>query len=470
MTTAFDLLVIGAGPAGGNAALEAASAGLTVALIDEGTAAGGQVWRAPRTAQATRNRTQDPDRTRGDDLRARLAASSVRVFPATQVWDARPQFHISCVSDDGAQELHAPRLILATGAIERVLPFEGWTTPGVFGLAAATAVMKSEKTLFGRDIVIAGQGPLLIAVAAKALDLGLRPRAIIDRSHRGDWLRATAGFARVPSMLATGARWMSRLALAGIPYHRRSEVIRANGDTTLRSVVIRDLGTGATREIEADTLYIGNGLTSADELHRLLGAAQTADLLRGGYRTTRDDRCRSSVPGLYIAGDGGGVYGALPSAMQGKIAGLSAACDHGALCETQFAAQVRGPQRKLRRLETFADASCRLMQFPQDATPRMSPQTIVCRCEDVSRADIEKAMDDGARDLNQLKHFTRLGMGPCQGRMCGLTAAAILSHRHAGSGTDTRLTPRSPVRPVEMTQLIGEFDYDDIPVPKPAPL
>ncbi|MGY9046492.1 hypothetical protein P775_13020 [Puniceibacterium antarcticum] len=470
MTESFDLLVIGAGPAGGEAALSAASAGLNVALIDEGPAAGGQVWRAPRTAKAKRSRAQDPDRERGDDLRARLAASSIKIFYATQVWDARPGFRVSCVSDAGAKELNAPCLVLATGAIERVLPFEGWTTPGVFGLAAATAVMKAEKALFGQDIVIAGQGPLLIAVAAKACELGLRPRAIIDRASRSDWLRAAVGFAGVPSMLITGARWMSQLALAGIPYHRGSEVIRANGDNALQSIVMSNLDSGATEEIEADTLYVGNGLTPADELHRLLGAAQTADGLRGGYRTIRDDRCRSSVPNLYVAGDGAGVYGALPSAIQGQIAGLSAARDHGALTEAQFSARVKEPRRKLRRLEKFGDASCRLMQFPQDVTTHVSAETIICRCEDVTHADIHAAIDDGAQDLNQLKHFTRLGMGPCQGRMCGLTAAAILNHRNPGPKTDTRLTPRAPVRPIEMNQLIGDFDYDDIPVPKPAPL
>ncbi|WP_372921449.1 FAD-dependent oxidoreductase [Roseovarius sp.] len=470
MTGPHDLLVIGAGPAGSEAALAAASAGLSVALIDEGPAAGGQVWRAPRTEAARKSRIPDTDRDRGDDLRTRLARSTVEVFNATQAWDAQPGFCVSCVSDTGARKFHAERLVLATGAIERIRPFEGWTMPGIFGLAAATAVMKSEKTLFGDDIVISGQGPLLIAVAAKACALGLRPRAVVDRASRFDWLRETPGFAQVPSMLATGGGWMARLALAGVPYFRRSEVIRAGGAEVLRSLTIRNLDTGATHEMDADTLYIGNGLTPADELHRLLGAVQTADRLRGGYRTSRDERCRSSVPGLYVAGDGAGVYGALPSAMQGRIAGLAAARDHGTLSETQFAARVQEPRRKLRRYEKFGDASCRLMQFPEDVSLSVTADTVICRCEDVTRADLDTAIDDGAKDLNQLKHFTRLGMGPCQGRMCSLTAAVLLRARGVGSETDMRLTPRAPVRPVEMNQLTGDFDYDDIPVPKPAPL
>src|SRR6056297_1276835 len=190
MTKSHDLLVVGAGPAGGEAALAAASAGLRVALIDEAFVPGGQVWRAPRTEAACQVPAHDTDRRLGDKLRTRLSGSNVEIFSGTQVWDARPGFKLSCVSDDGARQFRAPRLVLATGAIERILPFEGWTTPGIFGLAAATAILKAEKALFGRDIVVAGQGPLLIAVAAKALALGIRPRAIVDRARRADWLGA----------------------------------------------------------------------------------------------------------------------------------------------------------------------------------------------------------------------------------------------------------------------------------------
>ncbi len=114
---------------------------------------------------------------------------------------------VSCITPQGARILNAPRAVLATGAIERIYPFEGWTTPGVFGLAAATALIKSEGALPGREIVVAGQGPLLIAVAAKALELGLTPRAIVDRAGPADWARALPGFANVPSMALAGARW-----------------------------------------------------------------------------------------------------------------------------------------------------------------------------------------------------------------------------------------------------------------------
>ena len=469
MNDRYDLIVIGAGPAGAEAALAAASKGLTVALVDEGPAPGGQVWRAPRTAPA-KGKPADADSIRGDDLRARLAASSVYLLPRSQVWDVRAGFSVFCISQQGAHVLSAPKLVLATGATERIIPFEGWTVPGIFGLAAATVMMKSEGTLPGRDVVVAGQGPLLIAVAAKALALGLRPCAIIDRAGYGDWARALVGFANVPSMALQGARWMAQIQRAGVPMHRHCEVIKSRGRDSLTGVTIRSLTTGATTEIAADTLYIGNGLTPGDDIHRLLGVAQQADRLRGGYKTLCDADRRSSLAGLYVAGDGAGIYGALPSAVQGHLAGLAAALDHGALDATRHDAEARPLRSKLARYIRFADASCRLMRFPVTALDSVPETTIICRCEDVTAGDIEQAVKDKARDMNQLKHFTRLGMGPCQGKMCSMNAACLLRRQADLPPGDMRLTPRAPIRPIEMEPLIGTFDYADIPVPKPAPL
>jgi thioredoxin reductase/bacterioferritin-associated ferredoxin len=467
LSDSFDLIVIGAGPAGGEAALAAASFGLTVALLDEGPEPGGQVWRAPRT-KAAKAKAPDADRARGDALRARIGDSSVQVLRGMQVWDVRPGFAVSCVSARGGRLLTAPRVVLATGAIERILPFDGWTTPGVFGLAAATALIKSEGALAGKDIVIAGQGPLLIAVAAKALSLGKMPLAIIDRASIADWGRAFMGFAHVPSMALTGAQWMAQIKRAGVPILRNSAVVGAKGGSRLTSVSIRNLTKGTTTEMDADTLYIGNGLAPGDEIHRLLGLRQQPDVLRGGYRTGCDSDRRSSLNGLYVAGDGAGVHGALPSAVQGQLAGLAAALDHGAMDATRHEDETRHLKRRLRRYVRFADASCTLMQFPTESLQEVPATTIVCRCEDVTAGDILQAQRSGACDINQLKHFTRLGMGPCQGRLCAMNAADFLRADAPEGGL--RLTPRAPVRPIEMEALIGTFDYADIPVPKPAPL
>ncbi len=142
----------------------------------------------------------------------------------------------------------------------------------------------------------------------------------------------------------------------------------------------------------------------------------------------------------------------------------------GALDAARHDAEARALRRRLKRYIKFADASCRLMQFPEAALDRVSDATVICRCEDVSAGDGLNAMRDQARELNQLKHFTRLGMGPCQGRMCSMNAACLLRRRTEMPAGELRMTPRAPIRPIEMEDLIGSFDYDDVPVPKPAPL
>lgn len=470
MNDPHDLIVIGAGPAGGEAALAASSAGLRVALVDEGVAPGGQVWRAPRT-DAALGANGDADSAAGHDLRRRLAVSDVEILSRTQVWDLRPGFTAYCVAEGGAKTLTAPLLILATGAVERVQPFPGWTLPGVLGLAAATAIMKAEKHLPGRRTVVAGQGPLLIAVAAKAVALGRPPVAVVDLASRRDWLCAATGFAALPGLALRGAAWLARLRAARVPMFRNASVVAASGQQQLSGVTVRNMDNGTLTEIEADTLYLGNGLSPADELHRLLGAEQVYDPLRGGYRTVCDADRRASIPGLFVAGDGAGVHGALPSSLQGGIAGLAAALDHGALDRTSFERRSAPLRRRLGRAMRFADASCGLMKMREDSLSDIPMDTIVCRCEDVTRGEIEAAIHDGASDINQLKHFTRGGMGPCQGRMCGLNTAAFLRAAMPELTDDAlRLTPRAPVRPVNMDELIGSFEYSDIPVPKPAPL
>ncbi|OSP54000.1 FAD-dependent oxidoreductase [Pseudoruegeria sp. SK021] len=472
-TEIADLIVIGAGPAGANAALAAHNAGLKVVLVDEAAQPGGQVWRAPITAKAKQSPVKDIDRKMGDALRQQLVSANIHILTDTQVWSADRQpegFEVGTIGEAGTVFLRAPRLIAAPGAYERILPFPGWTIPGVFGLAAATALLKAEKTLPGRRIIVAGQGPLLIAVAAQAVALGLRPVAIVDAASRADWAKSLAGYARQPRQLARGMRWMAQLTRARVPYYRQHEVSSATGADSLAGVTLRSLKSGETRTIDVDTLFVGNGLTPADEVFRLLGADQEPCPISGTQRVVCDELGRCSVPGLYAAGDAAGIRGALPALHQGRIAGLAAAHDAGALSGAALSAALASSSRALTQLQPFADASCRLMRLSGQRVAAAPDDTIICRCEDVRAGDIRKAINQGAVDINQLKHFTRLGMGPCQGRICAVNAAEIIRQETGAAVNSTRLTPRGPIRPLETAQLIGEFGYSDIPIPKPAPL
>ena len=482
-----DVAVLGAGPAGAGAAIAAAAAGRSVLLIDEAPAAGGQIYRkmpdtlgpaSPGTADS------DPDRCAGDALRRELHGSTVRTAFGWRVWSAMPierGFRLDAIGAGAPHAVEAPVLLIATGAVERILPFPGWTTPGVFGLAAATTMLKSQRISPGRRVVVAGAGPLLAAVAAGVLKAGAGVATVVDLNGPADWLAAAPGLALRPRLALRGAGWVRALWQAGVPVRFRAKVARALGDERLEAVEIAAVD-GRTRRqsgeapirIDADALCVGHGLAPATELPRLLRAECIFDRALGGWRPQIDAFGRTSVPGLYIAGDGAGILGGQAALIAGRIAGAAVAAD------------VRGAGRIARtawsgwRARRFGAAMTRLTATNSAVAAEMPAETIVCRCEDVTRAEIDAGYDAGARDVNQLKHFTRCGMGPCQGRSCGEAAAELLALRlvadgavpdvDAGRRRAGQWTGRTPLRPVPLSALAGEFSYDDIPVPEPAPL
>ncbi|MEM8853435.1 MAG: (2Fe-2S)-binding protein, partial [Pseudomonadota bacterium] len=298
----------------------------------------------------------------------------------------------------------------------------------------------------------------------------------VDLNGTGAWAKAALGFAAKPGLAATGAKWLAKVRAAGVPTFRRHAILFAEGgDDGLEAVQIAPLdGDGQpiaakARTIAADVLYVGHGLIPNVEVTQALRADHRLDPLRGGLVTVCDDFGRTSVEGLYAAGDGTGVRGARPAVHAGELAGLAVALDAGALPDTAVSRRAKTALSRQRSLRPFADASCRLMALPEGLVAAIPKATIVCRCEDVSRADIEAAVDAGASDLDQMKHFTRCGMGPCQGRMCAGIAASLVAMK-LGRPVGEGFTPRTPLRPVGVAALSGHFTYADIPVPPPAPL
>ncbi len=474
MTEAKDVIVIGAGPAGANAALEAAGAGLDVALIDEQPAAGGQVWRAPWPGLERPPASNEAKA--GDALRARLEASRVDRRFGRRVWSVTSGFRVDALGPDGNEPVTAPILIAATGAHERVIPFPGWTLPGVIGLAAATVLLKSHQVVPGARVVVAGSGPLLAAVAAGILKAGGHVVAIADIAGPADWLRAAPAMASRPALLAEGAGWTLKILAKRVPIHFRHAVAAAEGEGRVTRVRLKPVdsegwaGSRKAVEIEADALCVGNGLVPGAELSKLFRAKHRYDRLRGGWIPETDAFGRTSVPALIAIGDGAGLSGAAPAELSGRLAGLAAAHDAGATDGAAFARLAHPLLTERARLAAFADASAGMMALRPAQVAGIAPETIICRCEDVTRAEIDAAFAAGARHVNQLKHFTRCGMGPCQGRMCGDVAAELLGQRVGSREAVGYWTGRPPLRPVGLDQLIGDFDYADIPIPKPAPL
>lgn len=474
----LDLLVIGAGPAGARAALRAQSLGLRVLLVDENPDAGGQVWRPLPPGFARRADVPPTPETReGDALRAALRQAGVACLFGHKVWNIGSDLRTDVIGPAGSLSRRPRALLVATGTTERVVPFEGWTLPGVIGLAAATLLLKSQHVLPGRRTVVAGSGPLLLAVATGILKAGGELVAVVDLASRSEWLRTLPALAGRPDLLSQGLRWQLQLRAAGVPFYRRhtvSSVEAEDGGLRVRIGAVEADGRPRagvrTVTLQADAVAVGHGLVPGTEVTRLLRARHVYVRERGGWVAQIDDDCRTSVPGLYLAGDGAGIAGAAAAAVHGEIAATACAHDLGAIDAAAFE-RLRAPlHRQWARAARFGRAMARLMALRDGAVEGIAPETVVCRCEDVTRGELDAAAHGGASDMNQLKAWTRCGMGPCQGRTCGDVAGAVLA-AHAGSREAAGcFTGRAPLRPVSVAELAGTYTYADIPIPKAAPL
>jgi len=445
---AWDVMVLGAGPAGMAAAI---GIGARALLLDDQPAAGGQVFRAPPPGLRA---AANPDSRHGDRLRKALAASGATHLAQREVWFAEPGFRLHAIGPDGPEVHEAPKLILATGALEKIIPVPGWTLPGVIGLAAATVLLKAQGMLPGRRVVVAGTGPLLYAVAAAILKGGGEVAAVVDAASAGQWRGALPAMLAQPALLVRGAAWRARLAAARVPVLHGHAVTALHGQAALASVEVAPLAGGAPRRIAADACTLGHGLTPDTSITRLIGARHVFRAEAGGWIAETDASLATSIPGLFVAGDAAGIAGAAAAEARGRRAGLAA-----------LGRTVPPPSRA----ERFGAAMAALMRPPDALAAAIPPETVICRCEGVTRAAVDAAIEAGARDANQAKNWTRCGMGPCQARLCGEALSELVALRHGGREAVGMLTGRAPLRPVPYDLMIGEFDYDALVLPAPAP-
>ena len=415
-----DVAVVGAGPAGIAAAVRASEVGARVVVLDESPRPGGQIWRhrAGGYVPAAARRWLD-----------RLAGSSATVLAGRSVIDVVAVdggFALGIEGADAPRTVHARTVVLATGARERFLPFPGWTLPGVAGIGGVQALLKAGTSFDGKRAVLAGSGPLLLPVAAALRSAGARVLLVAEQAPFARVAAFGAGLWRRPRAIVEAARYRS--GFLGTPYRTGTWVVEAHGDGALRSVVVTD---GRTRRtIECDVLGTGYGLVPSTELARLLGC-ETRDGL-----VVVDAAQGTTVPGVYCAGEPTGVGGVDLALVEGEIAGLQAASTGAAPQDGALRAQ-RG------RLRALAGAMDRAFAPRPELRALATPDTIVCRCEDVRLGAIDPAWAP-----RQAKLYTRAGMGPCQGRICG----AALEHL-CGWPADT---VRPPTAPTSFASLLAE--------------
>lgn len=451
----YELVVVGAGPAGLAAATTAANLGMDVTLLDEQAAPGGQIYRAVEQAPDERARLLSPDYHQGLELVEAFRASGARYLPDTAVWSLGTDREIGVLHAGRASLVSAGHVIIAGGAMERPVPFPGWTLPGVMNAGAAQILMKSSGTVPANGTVIAGTGPLLLLLAWQYLRAGVPVKAVLEMATPGDFVRAAP---RLPAALLAGhyitrgMKYLWQLRRAGIPVRYAVSGLRALGDARLHTVAYEQGGRRSI--IETDSLLVHFGLVPNVQLTEAAGCRHTWDDGQQCWRPEVDEWGNTSVAGIAVAGDNAAIGGALTAAHAGRLAALEAGRALG-----HIDAQERDTRGKDDRSWMLEDLRIRpfleaLHRLPPSLLATRDDDTLVCRCEEITAGEIRRAVREGHTDPNQVKFITRCGMGPCQGRQCSHALAHIVAAETGQPmGAQNPLRVRPPVRPVGIDAL-----------------
>jgi thioredoxin reductase len=466
----YELLVLGAGPAGLAAAATAAGHGLATLVLDERPAPGGQVYKQPGPGFVIRSPARlGRDYQRGLALaeRARGSGAELRAGVAVAAIEGT-----SVVVADGpaSYRLQARRVLIAAGAHDRPVAFPGWTLPGVVTAGGAQALVKASRVVPGSRVAFAGSGPLALAFPAQLRHFGVNVALVLEAGPPPG-PRAMLGLARAAAgnaeLLRDAASYRWQLIRNRVPLRYRRIVVAAEGTDRVEAVVHAAVDAdwrvlpGSQERTEVDTLCLGYGFVPSDELLRLAGCAFDYDEDLGGAVVQRDGWCRTTVPGVLAAGDVAGVRGALSAVEQGRLAALGAAADLGALTAAE-AGRLAAPIRtRLARKERFRAALRPLYAVGPGVYELATAPTVVCRCEEVSRSQLEHAIA-ATSDVNVVKSYTRAGMGLCQGRNCRRQIAALVAAATGVPLADVPMpTPRPPARPVALAALADDSIRDE---------
>ncbi|MEZ5925272.1 MAG: FAD-dependent oxidoreductase [Hyphomicrobiaceae bacterium] len=449
-----DVLVIGSGAAGLAAAAAAARAGAEVLIVDERPAPGGQYYKQiAASADLAAGLSADRQMQRGRDRILRARETGAIVCSEAEVIAAFQPMRLLIRTSTGMQTAIPRRLIVATGAYERGYAVPGWTLPGVMTTGALQTLVRSYRVLPGNRLLIAGNGPLNLQVALEARAAGADIVAVAEaaRSNIADSAAALSQMLfAAPSLSLKGAAMRAAIALLRIPHLTGARLgkIAKHGDGLVATLVDAD---GRERaSIDADIVTMGYGFQPSNELLRLLGCRFETSSSADWLAPVRDPDGMTSVPGLYAVGDCATLGGAHVAEIEGQIAGLAAARSLGFTAHEP--ARLR---RTLTRHRRFQRGLWRLFASPPHAMEQQPAETIICRCEDVTRADLDQSRDDGATAIGNVKRATRAGMGPCQGRYCGSAGRALLADDAQGAGEDAYWAARPPVKPVAIAELIA---------------
>ncbi|MEJ0017741.1 MAG: NAD(P)/FAD-dependent oxidoreductase [Acetobacteraceae bacterium] len=461
MSEHWDVVVIGAGPAGLAATQCTAGHGARVLLLDEQPAPGGQIYRRiEHAAKDQRLRAiLGTDYLRGEALAAAGRSSGAEYRPSSSVWQVTPQREIWFSQGGRSCHVQADAVILATGAMERPVPVPGWTLPGVMTAGALQIMLKSSGLVPAVPFIVAGSGPLLYLLVEQCLAAGARPAAVLDTMPR---LNLLAALRHLPAAALSpeGRRYMAKglamlrgLRRSGVPVYRGAGDLRIEGSDAVSGVAFRS--GGRSHRLAASLVALHEGVIPAQQLARSIGCDFAWDPVQRCFAPVVDAWGASSVDAVLIAGDAGGIGGARAAEYAGTLAGLEALRRIGRIDPGRRDALATAPWQEREAhlaIRRFLDA----LYAPRREVLLPADDVMVCRCEEVTAGAVRAVVRQGCLGPNQAKAFLRAGMGPCQGRLCGPTVVEVIADARGVAPADVgyyRIRP--PLKPITVEELLA---------------
>jgi NADPH-dependent 2,4-dienoyl-CoA reductase/sulfur reductase-like enzyme len=455
----WEVVVIGAGPAGLAGATLLAEHRARVLLLDEQSSPGGQIYRGIERASEPLMAMLGEDYRHGATLAKRFRASGAAYRPNSAVWQVTPQRGVWFSEGGRSHQVQAGAVILATGAMERPVPVPGWTLPGVMTAGALQIMLKSSGMVPGEPFIIAGSGPLFYLLIQQCIAAGANPRAALDTATRANAWRAARHLPEVALSnvargdLAKGRAMVAALRRSGVPRYRGVSDIRIEGTDAVSGIAFRN--GGRQHRLATRLVALHDGVIPAQQMARSIGCDFVWDAAQRCFAPVLDEWGNSSVEGVLVAGDAGGIGGARTAEHAGRLVALETlrrlgridAARRDALATADW--QARQAHRAIRR---FLD----LLYAPRDEILRPADDVVICRCEEITARAVRDAVRQGCLGPNQAKAFLRAGMGPCQGRLCGPVVSEVIADARGVSPVEVgyyRIRP--PLNPITVGELVA---------------
>ena len=465
MARHYDVVIIGAGPAGMAAAAFLGRTGMDVLVLDEQARPGGQIYKNIEGADADQLNLFGTDYRDGLKLAENFRKADVTYENQALVWQVETEGWVSYSRAGASKRVRANYIIAATGAMERPMPIPGWTLPGVMGAGAVNNLAKEANLAPEGPVVLAGSGPLLLLEASLLLKKGVAIAAILET---GDSLPPVKAIPKLPpallrwDFLQKGVSMLHEIRTSRVPHYKGITRLRALGRDVLEGVSAR--AGGKTLNFETQTLLLHFGVIPNTHIFRQMGCRMAWQEDQRYWYPVGDTWGRTNFERIFAAGDGSGVQGGVAAQYKGQLAALEIAACSG-MISTEERDRLADPIRRALAHDGLPRPFVDAMYAPRETDFLFEPETVICRCENVTVAQVRQAVDEGVRDLNELKILTRCGMGPCQGRMCGPALAEILGQELSLAPDRVgQLSVRPPITPLPLGE-IAAMDLGDNDAP-----